>query len=72
MERRVPRKSFVRRRDHLVDIAEAEVPPVGKLPPAAELGAMTRFLPLRDADWRRDARDAWRRAIHAAEAWTAA
>lgn len=44
----------------------------GQLPPAAELGAMTRFLPLRDADWRRDARDAWRRAIHAAEAWTAA
>lgn len=31
-----PRKSFVRARDHLVPLAEAEVPPVGQLSPALE------------------------------------
>lgn len=36
-ERISSRKSFVRRRDHLVPLAEAEVPPVGTLTPSLEV-----------------------------------
>ncbi|WP_437602993.1 BREX-2 system adenine-specific DNA-methyltransferase PglX [Sorangium sp. So ce590] len=35
-ERLVPRKSFVRRRDHLVPLHEAEVPPINRLSSALE------------------------------------
>lgn len=41
----------------------------GALPPAADLGAMTRFAPARDDGWRQEQRAGWRRAVGAALAW---
>ncbi|HET9134888.1 MAG TPA: glycerol kinase GlpK [Gemmatimonadales bacterium] len=39
------------------------------LPPATELGELTRFEPRRDAGWRAERRADWQRAIRAALAW---
>ncbi len=41
----------------------------GELPPAAALGAMRSFEPMRDDAWRAEQRAAWQRAVGAAVAW---
>ena len=41
----------------------------GSLPPAADLGGMTMFLPQADTSWRAARREEWHRAVHAALSW---